>query len=117
MQDMADRTPVLIGAGQFTYRGDPATSPSPTALLKIAADRARHDAGLADGALAGIDGLAVMGFAVDAEGDTRVIPHSKTRRRPLQGDWVPVRSGLFMPKWAAIVRNMRSISLRPYRPG
>ena len=43
---MDERTPVLIGAGQFTYRGDPASSPSPTALLKIAAERAAQDAGL-----------------------------------------------------------------------
>ena len=34
---------VLIGAGQFTYRGDPAQSPSPVALLKIAAERAAAD--------------------------------------------------------------------------
>lgn len=76
MKVVADRTPVLIGAGQFTYRGEAGQSPSPTALLKIAADRAVRDAGLADGVLAGLDGLAVMGFAVDAEGDPRVIPHS-----------------------------------------
>ena len=43
---MDDRTPVLIGAGQFTYRGEPGASPSPTALLKIAAERAALDAGL-----------------------------------------------------------------------
>ena len=73
---MADRTPVLIGAGQFTYRGEATRSPSPTALLKIAADRAAQDAGLPEACLKELDGLAVMGFAVDAEGDPRVIPHS-----------------------------------------
>ncbi len=73
---MSDRTPVLIGAGQFTYRGEAGRSPSPTELLKIAADRACQDAGLALGVLGELDGLAVMGFAVDAEGDPRVIPHS-----------------------------------------
>jgi acetyl-CoA C-acetyltransferase len=73
---MDDRTPVLIGAGQFTYRGDPAVSPSPTALLKIAADRAAADAGLPEGALAGIDALAVVGFTVDAPGGGRLVPHS-----------------------------------------
>jgi len=37
---MDGTTPVLIGAGQFTYRGAPAVSPSPATLLKIAAERA-----------------------------------------------------------------------------
>lgn len=73
---MGDRTPVLIGAGQFTYRGDPAVSPSPTALLKIAAERAAMDAGLGAADLADIDSLAVVGFTVDAPGSRRVLPHS-----------------------------------------
>ena len=73
---MDERTPVLIGAGQFTYRGAAGNSPSPTRLLKIAADRALADAGLAEGSYGGLDGLAVMGFAVDAPGGGRAIPHS-----------------------------------------
>ncbi|WP_397423058.1 acetyl-CoA acetyltransferase [Phenylobacterium sp.] len=74
---MSDRTPVLIGAGQFTYRGDPATSPSPTALLKIAAERAAADAGLGARALAAIDTLAVAGYTIDTPGSKRgMIPHS-----------------------------------------
>ena len=74
---MGDRTPVLIGAGQFTYRGDPATSPSPTALLKIAAERAANDAGLGAAGLAAIDTLAVAGYTIDAPGSKRgMIPHS-----------------------------------------
>lgn len=73
---MDDRTPVLIGAGQFTYRGEPGVSPSPTALLKIAAERAAADAGLDTSALAGIDSLAVVGFTIDAPGGGRLVPHS-----------------------------------------
>jgi acetyl-CoA C-acetyltransferase len=74
---MSDRTPVLIGAGQFTYRGDPATSPSPTVLLKIAAERAAADAGLGAQALAAIDTLAVAGYTIDSPGSKRgMIPHS-----------------------------------------
>ncbi len=74
---MGDRTPVLIGVGQFTYRGDPASSPSPTTLLKIAADRAAADAGLGASGLAAIDTLAVVGFTIDAPGSKRgMIPHS-----------------------------------------
>lgn len=74
---MGDRTPVLIGAGQFTYRGDPGQSPPPTELLKIAAERAAVDAGLGAEALAGIDTLAVVGYTIDAPGSKRgMIPHS-----------------------------------------
>ena len=74
---MDERTPVLIGAGQFTYRGDPAQSPSPTTLLKIAADRAADDAGIGAAGLASIDTLAVVGFTIDAPGSKRGgFPHS-----------------------------------------
>jgi acetyl-CoA C-acetyltransferase len=74
---MDGSTPVLIGAGQFTYRGDPAASPSPVALLKIAAERAAADAGIGAGGLSALDGLAVAGFTIDAPGSTRsTIPHS-----------------------------------------
>jgi acetyl-CoA C-acetyltransferase len=76
---MASATPVLIGAGQFTYRGDPAGSPSPQTLLKIAAERAAADAGLPAAALARLDAVAVAAFAIDARGSERlanVIPHS-----------------------------------------
>ena len=70
------RNPVLIGAGQFTYRGEPAASPSPVALLKIAAERAAADAGIGEAGLAALDGLAVAGFTIDAPGSTRAVPHS-----------------------------------------
>src|SRR5438270_8460022 len=74
---MDSGVPVLIGAGQFTYRGDPGSSPSPLALLKIAAERAAADAGIGAAGLAAIDALAVAGFTVDAPGSTRgAIPHS-----------------------------------------
>ncbi len=70
-------TPVLIGAGQFTYRGEPGVSPSPVTLLKIAADRAAADAGIGPAGLAAIDSLAVAGFTIDAPGSTRtMIPHA-----------------------------------------
>ena len=74
---MDGKTPVLIGAGQFTYRGDPSASPAPTQLLKIAAERAAADAGIGAAGLAALDGLAVAGFTIDAPGSTRgAIPHS-----------------------------------------
>ena len=71
-----ETTPVLVGGGQFTWRGDPAASPSPTQLLKFAAERAASDAGLEPAVLSGIDGLAVISFAVDAPGERRLMPHS-----------------------------------------
>ena len=74
---MASAIPVLIGAGQFTYRGDPGSSPSPVSLLKIAAERAAADAGIGAAGLAAIDALAVAGFTIDAPGSNRgTIPHS-----------------------------------------
>jgi acetyl-CoA C-acetyltransferase len=74
---MDGKTPVLIGAGQFTYRGDPGASPAPTALLKIAAERAAADAGIGAAGLAALDVVAVAGFTIDAPGSTRgMIPHS-----------------------------------------
>ncbi|WP_293907291.1 acetyl-CoA acetyltransferase [Phenylobacterium sp.] len=74
---MDERTPVLIGAGQFTYRGDPSISPSPTTLLKIAAERAADGAGIGAHGLAGIDTLAVAGYSVDAGGGRRgMIPRA-----------------------------------------
>jgi acetyl-CoA C-acetyltransferase len=79
---MRDTTPVLIGAGQFTYRGDAAASPSPLAMIKIAAERAAADAGLADGALAGLDALAVVAFAVDAEGNQGRFPFPRLKNPP-----------------------------------
>ncbi|WP_374468515.1 acetyl-CoA acetyltransferase [Phenylobacterium sp.] len=73
----SETTPVLIGAGQFTYRGAPGDSPSPTALLKIAAERAGLDAGIGAAGLAKIDALAVVGYTIDAPGSKRgMIPHS-----------------------------------------
>jgi acetyl-CoA C-acetyltransferase len=79
---MRDLTPVLIGAGQFTYRGEAAKSPSPLAMIKIAADRAAADAGLAAGALAGLDALAVLGFTVDAEGNQARFPFPRLINPP-----------------------------------
>lgn len=74
---MDERTPVLIGAGQFTYRGDPGSSPSPTLLLKIAAERAAAAAGIGAQGLAAIDSLGVVGFTIDAPGSKRgTIPHA-----------------------------------------
>jgi acetyl-CoA C-acetyltransferase len=80
---MRDDTPVLIGAGQFTYRGAAEASPSPLAMLKTAADRAAADAGLAPGALAGVDTLAVVGFTIDAGGATARAPFPRLTNAPL----------------------------------
>ncbi|WP_293678747.1 acetyl-CoA acetyltransferase [uncultured Phenylobacterium sp.] len=68
---MDERTPVLIGAGQFTYRGDPAQSPSPTNLLKIAAERAADDAGIGAAGLAALDSIVVAPSAIAMPGGSR----------------------------------------------
>lgn len=71
---MRDDTPVLIGAGQFTYRGDAGNSPSPLQLLKLAAERAVLDAGLKGSVLADLDALAVVAFSIDAPGGLSKLP-------------------------------------------
>ncbi|HXA39515.1 MAG TPA: acetyl-CoA acetyltransferase [Phenylobacterium sp.] len=92
---MDGRTPVLIGAGQFTYRGDAAASPSPVALLKIAAERAAADAGVGAAGLAAIDTLAVAGFTIDAPGSNRgMIPHSSNPPASLAKEFGAA------PRWA-----------------
>jgi len=84
---MGAAIPVLIGAGQFTYRGDPGVSPSPSRLLKFAAESAAADAGIGAAGLAAIDALAVVGFTIDAPGSTRsTIPHSSNPPASLAKD-------------------------------
>ena len=79
---MRDDTPVLIGAGQFTYRGSAAESPTPLQLLKIAAERAAEDAGLRASALSGLDALAVVGFTIDAPGQLAQMPIPRMKNAP-----------------------------------
>jgi acetyl-CoA C-acetyltransferase len=79
---MLDNTPVLIGAGQFTYRGKAADAPTPLAMIEIAAKAAAIDAGLGESALAGIDGLGVVAFAIDAEGGLRGLPVPRLANPP-----------------------------------
>lgn len=80
--NMRDDTPVLIGAGQFTYRGDIENSPSPLELLKIAAERAVGDAGLSGSVLAELDGLAVIAFSIDAPGGLSELPLPRLANPP-----------------------------------
>ncbi len=79
---MRDNTPVLIGAGQFTYRGEAAASPSPLTMIKIAADSTAADANLGPGVLAGLDTLAVAGFTVDADGNQGRFPFPRLANPP-----------------------------------
>lgn len=76
------RTPVLIGAGQYTHRGDALTCPAPIGLLELAARAAAADAGLAEGALSGIDALGVVGFTIDAGGPSSRLPVPKAANPP-----------------------------------
>ena len=94
---MRDDTPVLIGAGQFTYRGQAGDLPSPLELLKIAADRAALDAGLAPGALAGLDALAVVGFTIDAGGGLSQLPFPRLSNPPASF----ARAVGASPRWSA----------------
>jgi acetyl-CoA C-acetyltransferase len=79
---MRDDTPVLIGGGQFTYRGAADTSPSPLDLLKVAAERAAVDAGLDPSMLSQLDGVAVVGFTIDAPGGFQNLPFPRLKNPP-----------------------------------
>src|SRR6185436_7782970 len=95
---MDERTPVLIGAGQFTYRGDPASSPSPTNLLKIAAERAAADAGIGAQGLAALDSIVVAPSAIAQPGASR------SRGAPFSSN-APAQLGAMLgakPRWAAL---------------
>ncbi|GBF57389.1 hypothetical protein PbB2_01056 [Candidatus Phycosocius bacilliformis] len=75
-------TPVLIGGGQFTYRGPAEACPTPIDLCKLAAQSAAQDAGLAAGHLAQLDGLAVVGFTIDAGGNLSRMPIPRAKNPP-----------------------------------
>ena len=75
-------TPVLIAAGQFTYRGQPQDCPAPIELCRIAAQAACTNVGLEDSLLATIDGLAVVGFTIDAGGNTSKLPIKRAKNPP-----------------------------------
>ncbi len=79
---MRDDTPVLIGGGQFTYRGAADASPSPLELLKIAAERAAADAGVDAATLSQLDGVAIVGFTIDAPGGFQNLPFPRLKNPP-----------------------------------
>lgn len=79
---MLETTPVLIGQGQFTYRGALEAAPSPLTLIETAARAAAADAGLAEGALGGLDGIGVVGFTIDAEGALAELPVPRMTNPP-----------------------------------
>jgi acetyl-CoA C-acetyltransferase len=74
------RMPVLIGAGQKTYRKGQA--PGPLAMLQEASLLAAQDAGLAPGALADLDGLGVVGFTIDSGGNVSQLPIPRIANPP-----------------------------------
>jgi acetyl-CoA C-acetyltransferase len=75
-------TPVLIAGGQFTYRGEAPKCPTPIELCAIAAQAAAQQIGHADTLLATLDGLAVVGFTIDAGGGLNNLPISRAVNPP-----------------------------------
>ena len=69
-----EKTPVLIGSAQFTWRGGPESVPTPLDMITQAARGAAADAGLSDASLRDLDGLGVVGFALDAPGALAQLP-------------------------------------------
>ncbi len=75
-------TPVLIAGGQFTYRGEPAACPPPIELCAIAARTALYNLDLDENILTSIDGLAVVGFTIDAGGNLDKLPIKRAKNPP-----------------------------------
>ena len=75
-------TPVLIAGGQFTFRGPADQCPPPIEMCAIAARAACQDADLDENILHTIDGLAVVGFTIDAEGAPSKLPISRAKNPP-----------------------------------
>jgi acetyl-CoA C-acetyltransferase len=75
-------TPVLIAGGQFTYRGEAQACPPPVDLCAIAARMACHNVDLDESVLSTIDGLAVVGFTIDAGGNTSKLPIFRAKNPP-----------------------------------
>jgi acetyl-CoA C-acetyltransferase len=75
-------TPVLIAAGQFTYRGDADACPPPIDLCAIAARTALYNVDLEESLLETLDGLAVVGFTIDAGGNLDNLPIKRAKNPP-----------------------------------
>jgi len=54
---MDERTPVLIGAAQFTWRGGAEGAPTPLNLIERVSRAAALDAGLPESSLRDLDGV------------------------------------------------------------
>ncbi len=95
--NVLETTPVLIGAAQRTFRGPLVDVPTPLSMIEIVAKEAAADAGLAPDALAGLDALGVIGFAIDAEGALARLPVPRLANPPAS---LARRLGA-APRWSA----------------
>jgi acetyl-CoA C-acetyltransferase len=81
------RTPILVGAGQFTQRsareGRLADSLNPIAMLSKAAGLALADSGQSEALLKAIDTIAVVRFTADSPGEQGRLPKRMFRNPPL----------------------------------
>ncbi|MFZ5756245.1 MAG: acetyl-CoA acetyltransferase [Pseudomonadota bacterium] len=80
--NVADNTPVLVGAGQMTSKLPPQQAPTPLAMIVETARRAARDTGLDEGMLlAKVDTIANTRLAVDST-DIRGIGIGRYRNMP-----------------------------------
>lgn len=75
-------TPVLIAGGQFTFRGEASDCPAPIEMCAIAARAACTDGNLDPAILQSLDGLAVVGFTIDAAGSVSKMPMPRAKNPP-----------------------------------
>ncbi|HEV2363512.1 MAG TPA: acetyl-CoA acetyltransferase [Caulobacteraceae bacterium] len=98
---LPETTPVLIGAGQFTYKGEAAASPKPLDMVKLASARAAGDAGLGEAALARLDAIGVVGFTIDTPGALAGLPVPRLANPPA----ALARALGANPRWLAYTQN------------
>src|SRR5579872_630227 len=98
---LPETTPVLIGAGQFTHKGEAAASPTPLEMVRMAAQRAVADAGLGEAALARLDGLGVVGFTIDTPGALAGLPVPRLANPPA----ALARALGANPRWLVYTQN------------
>lgn len=76
------RTPVLIGGGQFTFRGTPQESSNPIQMCTMTARAAAIDAGLNSSVLSQLDGIAVVSFTIDTDGTLSALQVPRSNHPP-----------------------------------
>jgi acetyl-CoA C-acetyltransferase len=93
-----DRTPVVVGVGQYTQRDvDPAEALEPVAMMAAAARRAAEDAGAGDRVLQAVDRLAVVNLFSTPYGNAPRLLAERVGAKPAEEIYTTI--GGNTPQW------------------